>query len=156
MPIRRLFCLVLLAIATACSSDGTPTPPDEPTVTSVDVSPAARTIVVGSTTTLTATPRDADGQPISGETIEWSSGNTAIATVSAAGTVQGVSPGGPVAISARASGRTGTAQITVTPVPVETVIVTAPQTTVPAGSSVQLTAETRGAGGEVLTGRTVT
>src|SRR6056297_1758591 len=151
MPTRTFFGILALTVSTACSSDSGMTSPPDPTVASVDVSPPSETIVVGGTTNLTATARDADGDPISGQTISWSSSNTGIATVSASGLVEGVSAGGPVTISASTGGRTGIAQITVTSVPVETVIVTAPQTTLSVGGTVQLTAETRAVGGEVLT-----
>src|SRR5207249_4018058 len=54
-------------------------------VASVTVSPATATLQVGQTTQLTATPKDAGGNPLSGRTITWSSGNAAVATVIVAG-----------------------------------------------------------------------
>src|SRR5438067_10795671 len=50
-------------------------------VASVVVSPATASLLVGQTTQLTATPKDANGNTLSGRAITWSSSNT-VATVS--------------------------------------------------------------------------
>jgi hypothetical protein len=156
IPRRLLLPAAVLSTLAACSSGGGPTPPSPDPVASVQVSPASQSIAIGGTVALTATPKDANGQTVAGQTIEWSTSNAAVATVSSSGTVTGVTAGGPVTISASTGGKTGTAQISVTSVPVATVQLTAPRTTLPRGSTTQLTAETRAAGGQVLTGRTVT
>jgi len=57
------------------------------TIASVTVSPASRSLFVGQTVQLTATPKDSAGNPLTGQTITWSSDNTTIATVSASGLV---------------------------------------------------------------------
>src|SRR6266568_8702445 len=56
-------------------------------VASLTVSPTAATIVVGGTQQLTATPLDANGNPLSGRTITWSSDAPSVATVNANGLV---------------------------------------------------------------------
>src|SRR5256886_13025465 len=47
-------------------------------VAAVTVSPAAPTVQVGQTAQLTATPRDANGTPLSGRAVTWASNNTAV------------------------------------------------------------------------------
>src|SRR6266571_6584180 len=56
----------------------------------VAVSPTSASLLVGQTQQLSATPKDANGNPLTGRTVSWSSGNTAVATVSASGLVTGV------------------------------------------------------------------
>src|SRR2546426_7304406 len=56
-------------------------------VASVTVSPPSPTVQVGQTVQLSATPQDANGTPLSGRTITWSSDNTTAASVSASGLV---------------------------------------------------------------------
>jgi hypothetical protein len=86
-------------------------------VASVTVSPANGSVQAGSTYQLTATPKDASGTPLTGRVVTWSSGNTAVATVSPSGLVTGIAAGGPVTITALSEGKSGTATITVTTPP---------------------------------------
>src|SRR5205085_2223767 len=51
-------------------------------VATVDVTPPSASVQAGQTVQLTATPKDANGAPLSGRTVTWSSSNTAVATVS--------------------------------------------------------------------------
>jgi uncharacterized protein YjdB len=110
---------------------------------------------IGTTTQLTATPIDASGAVVSGRTITWSSANTAVATVSAAGVVTGVASGGPVAVTATADGKVGTTQVTVLQRPIASVTVSPPSASIEAGATVQLTATPKDAAGTALTGRTM-
>lgn len=71
-----------------------------PTIGSVTLTPLAPTIAVGQSVQLAATVRDAEGRPLSGRTLLWSSNNEPVAFVSASGLVVGA--------------RLGTALITVT------------------------------------------
>jgi uncharacterized protein YjdB len=135
-----------------------PPPPAPEPVASVAVSPATAELQVGGTTQLTATPRDAAGNPLTGRTVTWSSSAPGIATVSANGTVTGVAPG-TATITATSEGRTGTSTVTVVappPAPVASVTVTPPTAQVQVGGTVQLAATPRDAAGNPLTGRTVT
>jgi uncharacterized protein YjdB len=75
--------------------------------------------------------------------------------VSSSGVVTGVAAGS-ATITATSEGKGGTASVTVTPVPVATVSVSPPTPSVIVGQTVQLTATTRDANNNVLTGRTVT
>lgn len=111
---NRGIALTIMAaaiFAVACGGD------DEPltgtaAVVSVTVSQPTGAILVGATTTLTATTKDAAGAAVSGSTVTWSSSSDAIATVSQAGVVTGVTPG-TATITATSNGKTGTATVTV-------------------------------------------
>ncbi len=82
-------------------------------VASVTVSPATASIQVGQTVQLTATPRDASGNPLSGRAIAWASSAPGVATVSGTGLVTGVAAGS-ATITATSEGQSGTATVTVT------------------------------------------
>lgn len=74
-------------------------------VASIDMNPSGPvTVIVGQTLSLTATPKSASGLPMPARSVEWSSSNTSVASVSSAGVVSGVSSG-----SATISARSGTA-----------------------------------------------
>src|SRR5213083_1702812 len=118
-------------------------------VASVAVSPASASVQVGQTVQLAATPRDANGNPLSGRTITWASGSTAVATVSASGFVTGVAAGS-VTITATSEGQSGTATITVSTVPVASVTVTPATASVQVGQTMQLTATPKDANGNSL------
>lgn len=149
----QLALATLLAVA-ACSG-GTPTappppppPPPPPTpVATVLVQPEAVTLAPGQTTTLSATPRDAGGAPLSGRTITWATGNASVATVSAAGVVTAVAAGSAL-ISATSEGRTGTAQVTIQ-APVTTVNLSGAQR-VKVGDDYQFSVTARTADGTVV------
>jgi len=79
----------------------------------VEVNPAEATLVaLGQTRQLTAVPRDAAGQPLSGFTITWTSSKQAVAQVDDTGLVTAVG-NGDVEISAAAAGVWGTAHLVV-------------------------------------------
>jgi len=124
-------------------------------VASVSVSPASASVSVGQTVQLAATPKDANGNRLTGRTVTWSSGNSGVATVSASGIVTGVSPGA-ATITAASEGKSGTAAVTVSSVPVASVAVSPTSASVSVGQTVQLAATPKDANGNPLTGRTVT
>jgi uncharacterized protein YjdB len=124
-------------------------------VASVAVSPASATVTVGQTVQLAATPKDANGNPLTGRTVTWATSNAAVATVSGSGLVTG-GAAGTATITASSEGRNGTAAISVTNVPVASVAVTPPTASVQVGQTVQLTAAPKDANGNPLTGRVVT
>ena len=125
-------------------------------VASVSVSPASATLQIGQTVQLTATPKDANGNPLTGRTITWGSSNTAVATVTGSGLVTGVVAGS-ATITATSEGQSGTAAITVpAPAPVASVSVNPASASVQVGQTVQLVATPKDASGNPLTGRTVT
>src|SRR2546422_7393313 len=65
-------------------------------VASVTVTPGTASLTVGQTVQLTATPRDANGTPLTGRVITWQSSNSAIASVNGNGLVSGVAAGAAV------------------------------------------------------------
>ena len=126
-------------------------------VAAVTVSPASASVTAGQTVQLTATPKDANGNALTGRTITWTSGNTSVATVSSSGLVSGLAAGS-ATITATSEGKSGTAAITVTAVtvPVASVTVSPASASVPAGQTAQLTATPKDSSGNTLTGRTIT
>lgn len=148
---RRLRWGLVAAVALiSCVPEITVAPPEPGTVT---VTVASATILQGATTQATANAVDTRGRALTNEPRTWSSSNNSIATVSATGLVTGVSAG-TANISATVLGRAGSVAVTVAP-PVASVQVTAPDSSIVRGQTVQLTATPRTAGGAVVTGRTV-
>src|SRR5947209_6585775 len=109
-------------------------------VATVAVAPPTASIVVGATVQLSATPQDAVGNPLTGRTITWQSGNAAVASVDANGLVTGKGAGGPVTVTATSEGKSGSATVTVTPIPVATGADSPATASVQVGASVQFTA----------------
>ena len=124
-------------------------------VASVTVNPASASVQVGQTVQLSATPRDANGNALPGRTVTWASTNTTVATVNGQGLVTAKVVGS-ATITATSEGQSGSAAITVTAAPVATVTVSPAAAAVQPGQTVQLTATTKDANGNILTGRTVT
>ena len=124
-------------------------------VASVTVSPASASVPAGQTAQLTATAKDASGNTLTGRTITWTSSNPSVATVSSSGLVSGVVAGS-ATITATSEGKSGTAAITVTTVPVASVTVSPASATVFVNQTLQLGATPKDANGNTLTGRTIT
>jgi len=124
-------------------------------VASVAVSPASAAVLVGSTVQLTATPLDANGNPLAGRTVTWTSSAPGVATVSASGVVTGVAVGG-ATITATSEGKSGSSAISVNPIPVASVAVSPATAGVQVGATVQLTATPLDANGNPLSGRAIT
>jgi uncharacterized protein YjdB/alpha-tubulin suppressor-like RCC1 family protein len=127
------------------------------TVNSVSVTPTSRALIIGQTTTLTADPRDGNGNSVAGcATVSWASANTAVATVSSTGVVTAVSAGSST-VTATSGGKSGSASITVSaPQAAVASLSLAPATTTGfAGQTVQVTATARDASNNVITNPTV-
>ncbi len=124
-------------------------------VAAVAVNPASASVPVGQTVQLTATPQDANGNPLSGRTVTWATSDATVATVSGSGMVSGA-VAGTAMITASSEGQNGTAAITVTVPPVASVSVSPTSATVLVGQTVQLTATPEDANGSALIGRVVT
>ena len=118
---------------------------------SIVITPDTATLVVGTTRSFTAQPEDGSGKPIAGVTVIWASGDTSLATVTQSGVVTALKPG-TVQIAAAAQGVNGYATVTVTPVPVASVVVAPSAAMVRVGKTVQLTDTLKDAKGNVLTG----
>jgi plastocyanin len=113
----RVLAVAALVVFAGCSGggdDGGGTGP-EPVFTSLTISPSNPSVTVGGTTTLTATAKDQSNNTMSGLQVTYTSGNTAIATVTNAGVVTGVALG-PAQITATGviGSVTKTQQVTVT------------------------------------------
>ncbi|BAH37248.1 MAG TPA: hypothetical protein DGD08_00480 [Gemmatimonas aurantiaca] len=148
------FSVAMIATAACGSDDKSPTGNPPVTVASVAITPTTASVVVGATTTLTAVARDAQNNTLAGRTITYTSSAATIATVSATGVVTGVAAGS-AEIAATSEGKTATAQITVTPVPVASISITPTSDTLVAGDTASLRATVRDAQNNVLTGRVV-
>ena len=81
-------------------------------VASVEVSPSAETIGLGSTLQLTAEAFDENGEAVEGAEFSWESSDAAVATVDGSGLVTAAG-NGTATITASAGGASGTAKITV-------------------------------------------
>jgi uncharacterized protein YjdB len=126
-------------------------------VANVAISPAgSQTVFQGTTLQLSATLRDAQNNVLTGRTVNWTTSNQAVATVSSSGLVTGVALGA-VQITAESEGAASSVQITVQPRPVQTVTLSPNPGTVKQGAQLQMTLDLRDANGNSLTtaGRTV-
>ena len=137
-----------------CGGDSTEPEQPEP-VASVRVEPSTALLGPGATVQLRAQTYKTGGLEVTGRAISWSSSAPTVASVSGTGLVTGVSPGGPVTISATSEGKSGSAQVTVAAAPVASITVTPASPSFQANGSVQLTATVKDAAGNVLTDRPV-
>jgi uncharacterized protein YjdB len=137
-------------------------------VQTVIVAPSTTTITNAQTAQLSDTLKDVNGNVLTGRAVSWSSSKPAVATVSSTGLVKPTAPNsstdsGTITITAMVSqptgSRSGTASVTVTLVPVATVVVYPTPDTIYATSpsnTVQLNDSTKDALGNNLTNRPVT
>jgi uncharacterized protein YjdB len=124
--------------------------------TTVAVSPAPVTMAaLGATQQLSAVARDANNHIVPGTTAQWSSSSAAVATVSASGLVTAVANGTAV-ITAMIGSLAGTATATVAQVASSVTVTPTPSTLTSLGSTVQLTATARDAGGSTVSGTAFT
>jgi uncharacterized protein YjdB len=123
-------------------------------VGAVILSPAQVSIEVGATRQLTAQVTDDAGNVLTGRPVSFVSNNVSVATVSGSGLVTGVAVG-TAKITATSEGKSGTADVAVTPVPVSTVEISPGTSDLTIGQSTTLAAVAKDAKGNVLTGRTV-
>ena len=107
--------LMAAALLSACGGGDSQTKvqPRPVTVSTVRVTPSTGTVDVGSTLQLAASALDAAGAALAGRTFTWTSLTPAVATVSAAGLLTGVTTGS-VTVSAAADGVSGSATVAVT------------------------------------------
>ena len=115
---RSLFAVGAVLGLAACGDDISvtpPTPPPASTVSGVTVVPASITIATGEKVILTASVTTTQGTGSPATTVTWTSANAAIASVSAAGEVTGVTVGTTTirATSTADVGKVGAAAVTV-------------------------------------------
>lgn len=123
-------------------------------VATVAVSPAAASLPVGASIQLTASAVDASGNALTGRTITWATSDSTKIRISSSGLATAVSIG-TAQIVAAVEGKSGSAALTVAPVPVGSITITPTTGSVIVGQSIQLAAIPRDSAGSVLIGRTV-
>src|SRR5438309_5185705 len=153
---RRLSRAASAAVATAflLSCGGGEATAPRPVLTTLTVSFPNPTITVGQSANASASALDQFGTAIATGTVTWTTGSSAIASVSASGVVTGVAAG-QTEVIANAGGKEARAPVNVIPVPVVIVTVTPTTATVGVGGTQQLTATTLDGNSNVLTGRVV-
>ncbi|WP_309669392.1 Ig-like domain-containing protein [Gemmatimonas sp.] len=90
-------------------------------VATVRLSPLSSSIVQGGTIQLSATIEDSTGTAVTDRVVEWTSSDPTRASVSQSGLVTTTAPG-TVTITAISETRSGTASVTVQPIPVDTIV----------------------------------
>ena len=123
-------------------------------VETVAVTLAPSSIYIGQTTQASAVTKDASGNTLVGRTIAWTSSSSSVATVNSNGLVTAVGVG-TVSITATSETKSGSAPLTVSVVPVETVAVTLASSSIYVGQTTQASAVTKDASGNTLAGRTI-
>jgi uncharacterized protein YjdB len=124
-------------------------------VATVTVAFPSFTLAVGATMQASVELADANGVVLHGHVVSWSSGNTAVATVSSTGAITAAVTGvgaGTTNIIATSEGHSGSATVTVAE-PVASVTVSISSSTIGIGKTTQATATTKDAAGNVLSGR---
>ena len=141
--------------ATAGSASGTATVTVAQVVSTVEVSPAADTVVERDTVRFEAEARDANGHAVAGAAFTWASGDRSVAVVDASGLVTGTGEG-EVEVAATSSGVTGRAELVVEAL-VPTTVSVAPSTLAftALGDTVRLMAEVRDQIDRVMEGEPV-
>lgn len=142
-----------VAALLSCGGDSSTGPSGS--VSKVTVTPSSDSLSLGASVTLSASAVDGSGNPVSGAKIFWNTENSSIATVSSSGVVTGIATGN-VRIAASSNGVSGFSAITVIPPSVASVRVTPSSAAITVDGTVHLQAATLDAGGNPLTGRTVT
>ncbi len=124
----------------------------------VEVSPGAGTIAPGTTLQFSGVPRDSLGFPVPGVSVQWTSQDPTIATVTSDGVVTARTTGDAdiVATSAGVAGMTKVKVTGVTPPPVASILLSVDQTSLSAGHFTFATATTLDANGQPLVGRAIT
>ena len=157
---QRLTLIAAAMLATACSGGDNGVEPGgggggSDGVASVLVSPGERQLFPGDDFTASATVRDAQGRPLSGRTVTWSSSNDGVATVSQSGVVTAVAPG-TAQVKATSEGRWNSATVTVVQSAVARVDLDIATVNFEEGATRQLVATPKNAAGQPLAGRGMT
>jgi uncharacterized protein YjdB/uncharacterized membrane protein len=124
-------------------------------VVQVKITPESLTMIQGQSVKLTGFALDKTFAFLVGKKVSWSTLDASIVTVDDSGMVVALTPGS-TGIVAAVSGHADTADVTVVPVPVDSVVVAPAAATVILTQKRQLTAATFDSNGVSLTGRTVT
>jgi uncharacterized protein YjdB len=137
--------------ASALGLSGTATLNVIPLPAFIRITPPSATIAKGDGMTFTAVVFDANGYPVPGAPVAWSSSNPAIATVGATtGQASGLAHG-TVAVTATSGGASAAASLEVVEV-AQVIVQPGSEPNVPLGGSVQFTAIVRDINGRIVTG----
>jgi hypothetical protein len=120
-------------------------------VQSVEISPPSGSVEIGQTLALTATTRGPNNELLTGRTVEWSSNNTAVATVDGSGVVTGRSIGS-ATIQASSEGASAVAVILVVDAAVASVTVEPVSVTVALNGTADFVATARNGAGTIIPG----
>ena len=123
-------------------------------VATLSVTPANAALGMGTSSQLTALPKDSTGATLTGRPVAWSTDNAGFVTVSNTGLVSAVGLG-TATITATSEGKTGTSTITVNPIPVASVSVSPGAASVAVAATTTLGATARDAGNNILPGRVI-
>lgn len=124
-------------------------------VASVAVTPATSTRLVGQTVQMSSVLKASDSTVITGRFVEWSSSALSVATVSSTGVVTAIGAG-TATIRGTSEGKSATATVTVSLVPVATLQVVPSTLTLAAGRTAPLAALPLDSAGTLLGGRSIT
>jgi uncharacterized protein YjdB len=111
-------------------------------------------LAAGGSAQLTVTLTATDGHVLSKRVVTWSSSDTNVASVSSTGNLAALKPGS-TTITASAGGKASSLVVTVTPVAIESLTISAPSTPMAIGGTQIITATPKDANGTALIGRTV-
>jgi trimeric autotransporter adhesin len=125
-------------------------------VKTITISPASPSVIVGQTTTLTATAKDSAGNVLTGRTITWASSNTNVATITNAGVATGVAVGTSSITASSGSATSPAVTLTVNPIPASSVVVSPSVANIFVGGTTALSATVTDANGNPISGASVT
>ena len=106
-------------------------------------------VMAGEKVTLAAVLKDAQGHVLTGRALKWSSSSPAVATVTQAGQLTGITAG-TAKISAESEGKSASVSVTVTPVPVASVAIEGVPKELETGKTATLKAVVKDGKGHVL------
>jgi uncharacterized protein YjdB len=148
-PLAVAAVAVFGGAAVACT-----TPADPDPIAALQISPASDSLEVGATAApFTVSMQDATGRQLTGRPVQWSSQNTAVASVDEDGRITGVTPGQSI-ITAAAEGKSATAFIKVL-VPIAGLSMVPESLSVALTTTRALSVQVLGPQGEALVGRQV-
>ena len=108
-----------IALLAACGGGDSSAPPCtvslEDEVARVQVLPSAATIIPGEQVQFGATAYSCTGDPLLSTEFTWQTADGSALSITPAGLAQGVKPGGPIGVTATASGKVGSARVTINP-----------------------------------------
>lgn len=159
VPVRlRGVATVGIALLAACGSGDSSAPPctvslqDE--VARVQVLPAAATIIPGEQVQFGATAYSCTGDPLLSTDFTWQTADGSTLSITPTGLAQGVKAGGPVGVTATASGKVGSARVTINPRTVVSVRIEPATAVVAVGQTSTLVAKALDSQGQELPGFT--